>query len=94
MNELARVVFAITFLLLRCIFFPRVIVLSLWPDMWAAVRSNDVRPSWVVFGWIAISSVLLTVLQLFWGYKIIKVVAKGNLTGDGARGMKAVQEVD
>ena len=52
-----------------------------WPDLMAAWAANDIRCSLAAYWWMAFSSAFLTVLQLFWGYKIVKVVAKGNLKG-------------
>lgn len=80
-NEVCRVVFALSFLVVRCLFFPCLMAFRLWPDMASAYIAGDVRVSMPVFVWMMFASIFLTGLQLFWGYKIVKVVAKGNLKG-------------
>lgn len=89
LNEASRTGFAVAFLPIRCVWFPWVMVSKFWPDMYAAWSNADVRMAGLAFGWMAFSSAFLTFLQLFWGYKIIRVVAKGNL---GGKDMKQAQK--
>ena len=56
-----------------------------WPDMWYAWSEDDVRCTMIAFIWMGLSSVFLTFLQGFWGYKIVRVVAKGNLGGKDSK---------
>lgn len=80
-NELSRTTFAVSFLIIRVVWFPIVMISRWWPDLYAAYAADDVRCSWAAFGWMFFSSAFLTFLQLFWGFKIIRVVLKGNLGG-------------
>ena len=60
-------------------------MVSTWlPDLMAAWAANDIRCSLAAYWWMAFSSAFLTVLQLFWGYKIARVVLKGNASGRDA----------
>jgi len=84
LNEQSRTLFAVSFLLLRGIAFPAMMLTSYWPDLLAAYMNNDIRCSWLAYGWGWLSSSLLTCLQLFWTMKIIRVLAKGNVRGRDA----------
>ena len=88
-NELSRTLFAVSFLIIRVCYFPYVMLTKWWPDMWQAWSGDDVRCTMTAFGWMGFSSVFLTLLQLFWGYKIIRVIAKGNLGGKDANASQA-----
>ena len=83
-NEVCRVVFALSFLAVRCVAFPALMLTQLWPDLYAVYAAGDVRVSLRVFVWMSFASVFLTGLQLFWGWKILKVILKGNLKGKDA----------
>ncbi len=67
-----------------CVAFPLLMACRLWPDLHAVYMAGDVRVSERVFWWMTLASVFLTALQLFWGYKIVKVISKGNLKGKDA----------
>ena len=86
-NEVCRIVFALSFLFVRCVCFPLLMILQLWPDLYAVYVSSDVRVSAGAFSWLAFASIVLTGLQLFWGYKIVRVISKGNLKGKDAKAM-------
>jgi len=92
LNEVARTTFVLSFLPIRCIWFPIVMATKFWPDMLAAYTADDIRCPALVYYWMFFSSSFLTFLQLFWGYKIIRVVMKGNVTGKGAKGTSAAKE--
>lgn len=92
LNEAARTAFALTFLPVRCLLFPWIMLFRFWPDMYNAHRADDIRCPGLTAVWMLLSSSFLTALQLFWGYKILRVVLKGNLTGSGAKGEKAQKE--
>jgi len=89
MNELVRTVFALTFLFVRVGWFPWVMLSRWWPDLMAAWAANDIRCPMHTYWWMAFSSTFLTFLQLFWGYKILRVVLKGNLGGKDANAAKS-----
>ena len=69
-NEVCRNCFAVSFFLLRCFAFPYVMVAKFWPDLCTAYAKGDVRMAWPVYGWMWFSTIFLTWLQLFWGYKV------------------------
>ena len=74
-NELCRYAFAVSFMLIRCIGFPYVIVRYVYVDLYSAYMADDFRdPPWLL--WFAFSGTVLCCLQLFWGYKIVKILAK------------------
>ena len=89
LNELLRTTFAVSFLIIRVFYFPYVMLSKWWPDLYTAYTSSDVRCAGYVFGWMAFSSTFLTFLQLFWGYKILRVVLKGNLGGKDKSAIKS-----
>ena len=93
-NELVRVLFVITFLSLRCVMFPHIILTKLWPDMYTAYMEGDVRMNFSLFAYQLVGSSFLMFLQMLWGYKIMRVVLKGNVTGGGAKGSAAATECD
>lgn len=80
-NELVRTTFAVSFLLLRVGCFPYLMLTRWWPDLIAAYKADDIRCPMAAYCWMFFSSVFLTFLQLFWGGKIIRVIAKGNASG-------------
>ena len=88
-NELSRTLFAVSFLIIRVGCFPYLMVTKWWPDVAAAYSAGDVRCPGYTFAWMIFSSTFLTFLQLFWGYKIIRVVLKGNLGGKDQAAAKA-----
>jgi hypothetical protein len=92
LNEVSRTLFVLSFLPIRCVWFPIVMVTKFWPDMIEAYSSDDIRCPMITYYWMFFSSSFLTFLQLFWGYKIMRVVMKGNVTGKGAKGANAAKE--
>ncbi len=81
-NEAVRSLFGVSFLLIRCVLFPWVMLSKFWPDLAAAFGADDVRgASRAPFYWMIFSSTFLTLLQFFWGGKIVRVLLKGNLSG-------------
>jgi hypothetical protein len=77
----AKSLFVLTFMPIRCLLFPMVMLTKFWPDMLAVYSHADMRFWGGVFAWMLLSSTLLTGLQLWWGYKIVRIVAKGGLEG-------------
>jgi hypothetical protein len=76
-NEISRVLFALLFLVVRALCFPYVVGLRLLPDVMETWRkqlilANDVAP----LGVIVVSSVGLTLLQLYWATLIVKQLLK------------------
>jgi len=94
LNEIMRTSFVVTFLPIRCIWFPYAMITGLWPDMYAVYMAGDMRCSAGVFWGMLACCWILMFLQLFWGYKIMRVVLKGNVTGKGAKGAAASKETD
>jgi len=81
LNNQSRTLFAVSFLALRGVAFPALMVTSYWPDMIAAYRNDDIRCSYFAYGWGWFSSAFLTCLQLYWTAKIVRVIARGNRSG-------------
>ena len=73
-NEVSRIVFAVSFLAIRGIGFPYW-QYSVLCDLAAAYRADDVRGP-LALGWFAFSGTVLCGLQLFWAFKIIRILAK------------------
>lgn len=68
-NEVMRVCFAVTFLILRCVYWPVVSV-----DFWMnAIKSDAPKPLLVC--WLG-ANLCLTLLQYFWGFLIVKGIIK------------------
>lgn len=88
-NEMSRTVFAVSFLVIRVVCFPYVMIARFWPDLVDAWSTSGIRCSMPAYCWMFFSSVFLTLLQLFWGYKILRVVLKGNLGGKNAAAVKS-----
>jgi len=89
LNELLRTTFAVSFLVVRVGLFPYVMASKWWPDIYTAYMADDVRCPIYTLAYMTFSSAFLTFLQLFWGYKILRVVLKGNL---GGKDMRAAQK--
>ena len=47
----------------------------LYPDLFAAYTSADLRGP-LALSWFAFSGTALMCLQLFWGFKIVRILAK------------------
>jgi len=84
-NELCRTAFALSFLVVRCGVFPILMCTQMWPDMYHVFDAGDVRVSRQVFLWMGFGALVLTALQLFWGFKIVRVITSGNLKGKNAK---------
>lgn len=75
-NEVARVLFAITFMLLRGIYFPYVSFRNAIPDLWEAYKTPpDGVPMWTGY-FLAILISSFALLQAYWGLLISKQVMK------------------
>ena len=87
-----RIVFAVSFLLLRTIAFPIVIVGGAIPDFASQLRFSEAAvSSRTILAVIAIGFALFfTALQLHWSYLLLKQVFKGlqGGTSDSRRDMK------
>jgi len=88
-NEVCRTTFALSFLAVRCLAFPALMLLQLWPDLYECYTLGDVRVPLRVYVWMGLASMFLTGLQLFWGWKILKVILKGNLKGKDASAIQS-----
>lgn len=74
LNELSRVVFALSFLLIRCVYWP-FMMRMVFCDLTAALQAGDIR-SYTPMLFFFVSGSMLTVLQYFWGFKIVKALSK------------------
>ena len=88
-NELVRTSFAVSFLIIRVGCFPWLMLTRWWPDLLAAYNADDIRCPQAAYCWMFFSSAFLTFLQLFWGFKIIRVITKGNMGGKDASAAQA-----
>lgn len=80
-NELARMLFAVTFLALRGIYFPYVTFRQAIPDLIEAYKNPpDGVPMWTGYFLIA-AMTLFALLQAFWGVLIAKQVKKALMGG-------------
>lgn len=76
-NEVARILFAVLFLILRFGYFPYVAFSICLPDFWEAANQEKDPALYYIF----ISCLLFTGLQMHWGLLIIRQIAK-LLNGD------------
>ncbi len=91
-NEGARILFAILFLILRGVYFPYVTFGHVIPDLWIGFNYSGVEgrpevpddvPLWTGYFLIcAVSS--FAVLQCYWGILILKQIYKVVLHGDSS----------
>lgn len=74
-NELSRAAFGLTFLPIRCVLWP-LIVLSLLRDIIAAHAAADARLYYPAAAYHLTTSVLMTLLQQYWGSKVLRGIMK------------------
>jgi hypothetical protein len=89
-NEAMRICFALTFLLIRCIYWPVVSV-----DFWINALKSD-APQPLLGIWLA-ANICLTMLQFYWGSLIIRGIvkmAKGKQPEDDDEPQAGVQQQD
>mmetsp|Transcript_5982 Transcript_5982/g.18397 ORF Transcript_5982/g.18397 Transcript_5982/m.18397 type:complete len:283 (-) Transcript_5982:499-1347(-) len=79
LNEFVRLSFAVTFLLIRCVMWP-VVVMQLVLDLISVYRAGQLQGGFqmMIFG---CTCSVLTFLQLYWGYKVVAATVK-MLKGD------------
>ena len=80
LNEQSRILFGVAFLVSRCITWP-IVVFQLLRDILAAYAAGDPRLIVPVAAFHLITAVLMTLLQQYWGQKIVKAIMK-MLRGD------------
>jgi len=78
-NEVARILFAILFILMRALYFPYVYATMLVPDIFNllskqpfVVNKQKANMLWIILG----SSTALTLLQLYWAKLVLTQVIK------------------
>ena len=91
-NEFARILFAILFLILRGVYFPYVTFYHVIPDLWIGFNYSQVEgrphvpedvPMWTGYFLIgAVSS--FAILQCYWGILILKQIYKMVVNGDSS----------
>jgi hypothetical protein len=87
-NELCRIVFAVTFLIFRGVYFPYVTFGHTIPDLWYAYNDEtkqlpDGVPMWTGYFLIGFVS-LFALLQFYWGTLILKQIHKMVFHGDSS----------
>lgn len=75
LNEIAKVSFALLFMLVRALYFPYVVGTMLLPDIVELIPSAT-SPQALVLGAIAFASSALTLLQLYWAKLVMKNIRK------------------
>jgi len=74
-NEMMRSIFAVSFVILRVLYWPCVTYTMLY-DMRVAASLSDLRGFHVQIGYLLFCAVALTLLQQYWGFKVIRAVIK------------------
>merc|ERR1712194_666146 len=77
LKEATSVIFAVLFLLARCIYWPFVTV-----DFWVSTLASTAPLGLQIIWYVA--NVGLTLLQYYWGYLIVKGIIKKLKGGDNA----------
>lgn len=80
-NEVVRISFAVSFLIIRCVMWPMV-VLRLLLDLITVTQAGELQGAVQMSIFLCTCSVL-TFLQLFWGFKVVSAMVK-MLKGDTA----------
>jgi hypothetical protein len=79
LNEIARLVFAMCFLVMRTLYFPYVTIAGVLPDVWTVTKLPSEQRNYVpklpLYA-IAASNVLFSVLQMYWGALIVRQIFK------------------
>eukprot|EP00904_Undaria_pinnatifida_P005341 jgi/Undpi1/1937/HiC_scaffold_12.g05324.m1 len=73
-NELARIAFAVLFIVLRVLYWPVIAGRHLW-DTFGSMQAGTVHNAGVA-GFFTACNLSLTLLQWYWGYLILRAVAK------------------
>lgn len=81
-NDMARTSFAVLFLAVRGIYFPYVVVTTVLPECWTALRGLSPSPICLPIGLILVFALAFTALQLHWGTLVFRQIVK-TLSGDG-----------
>mmetsp|Transcript_20646 Transcript_20646/g.64549 ORF Transcript_20646/g.64549 Transcript_20646/m.64549 type:complete len:282 (-) Transcript_20646:64-909(-) len=80
-NEMVRVAFAVSFLLIRCVLWP-LAVLQLLRDLYAVWAAGELEGQ-LQMATFCVTCSVLTFLQLYWGGKIVRALLK-MLAGDSS----------
>lgn len=79
MNEINRPLFAIAFLIFRCVWFPYVMFTTCLPDLWIAgmLPTEERRgvPAWLLLT-NCLLSLVFTLMQLYWGKLVGTAILK------------------
>ena len=75
LNEVARASFGVTFVPVRCVLWP-LVVLGLLQDILAARAAADPRLNYAVATYHLTTSVIMTLLQQYWGQKVVRGILK------------------
>lgn len=88
MNEICRMLFAISFILLRGVYFPYTSFCHCIPDVWKAYEERpDGVPMWTGY-FLIVSLVLFSCLQSYWGLLVARQIKKALFGGDDDRKKK------
>lgn len=83
-NAASRVAFAVTYLALRAVYFPYVVVSSVLPDVLALHALRDPPVTHLALRVILVAVIGLTALQLHWARLVVAQVV-GAAVGKGAK---------
>ena len=81
-NSIARVVFAVSYLSARAVYFPYVIAVGVVPDLLELLQAPTPPVSRVSLTTILVSAILLTGLQLYWAKLLLEQALQGKRAVD------------
>jgi TLC domain len=76
LNEVSRTSFAVLYIVMRMLYFPRIIVSQVLPDGWSKLQQEANAPYKLAISIVLIFSTLFTLLQLYWGTLVLRQIAK------------------
>mgnify|MGYP005724990255 CR=1 FL=1 len=84
-NAASRAVFALTYMLVRALYFPYVMAVGVVPDLLELLGAAEPPvPKWVVTIFL-VSAGLLTALQLYWAKLLVDAATGGGGSGAGTK---------
>lgn len=85
LNEICRILFALSYIVLRMILFPMVMVTQCLPDSWAKWNQPANQEYKTSIAVMVVFMVFFTGLQLYWGSLILAQIAKMLKGGDAEK---------
>mmetsp|Transcript_22723 Transcript_22723/g.34366 ORF Transcript_22723/g.34366 Transcript_22723/m.34366 type:complete len:268 (-) Transcript_22723:102-905(-) len=80
LNEICRILFALLFVAMRAVAFPYITASSCIPDFWQASQERPEVAAPCIS--VMVANVLFTVLQLYWGFLLLKQIKKALMGGN------------